>query len=104
MKQSPLQVSGGLLSYEALSYAASRQRLSSISESRSEVVYLLERFPRLFLAQRRETVVRPKHGRRNPPPTIVEEREEGIVLIAYGEPHDLCPAVGCSGTLLFLHR
>jgi hypothetical protein len=49
-------------------------------------------------------VVRPKHRRKNPPPTILEEQGEGIVLLADGEPHDPCPVAGCRGTLRFLHQ
>jgi hypothetical protein len=49
-------------------------------------------------------LTRPAHGRKNLPPTVQEEREEGIVRIAHGEPHDPCPVPGCRGTLLFLHR
>ena len=37
--------------------------------------------------------MRPEHRRKNPPPTILEEQGEGVVLLAYGEPHDPCPVV-----------
>jgi hypothetical protein len=47
---------------------------------------------------------RPEQGRKNPPPTVLEEHGEGVVRIAHGEPHDPCPVAGCHGTLLFLHR
>jgi len=48
--------------------------------------------------------VRPEHRRKNPPPTVLEEQGEGVVLLADGEPHDPCPVAGCHGTLRFLHQ
>ena len=109
----------------------------TISDSRQRAVYIavyiLESPLRLFLEERRETVVLqwmvrwckahlryvlppsssplsgavlrgPEHHRKNPAPTVLEEKGEGVVRIAHGEPHDPCPVEGCSGTLLFLHR
>jgi hypothetical protein len=55
-------------------------------------------------AHRKETLVRPKQGRKNPLPTRLEAQGEGLVLIVDGEPKDRCPVTGCTGTLLFLHR
>ena len=46
----------------------------------------------------------PQHIRKNPQPTVREEKENGVVLIAHGEPHDACPVAGCEGTLRFGHR
>jgi hypothetical protein len=63
----------------------------------------LERAP-VFLAHRRETVVKLEHRRKNPLPTIRAELGEGVVLLADGDPHDPCPVAGCRGTLRFLHR
>ena len=48
--------------------------------------------------------MRLEQGRKNPPPTILAELGEGVVLLTDGEPHDLCPVAGCRGTLRFLHR
>jgi hypothetical protein len=42
--------------------------------------------------------------RKNPPPAVCEEQDNGIVLLAHGEPQDPCPVPGCRGTLRFLHR
>ena len=45
-----------------------------------------------------------QHSRKNPEPTVLEEKGEGVVLIAHGEPHDQCPVAGCDGGLRFAHR
>lgn len=58
----------------------------------------------VFLAHRRETVVKLEQRRKNPPPTIRAELGKGVVLLADGDPHDPCPVAGCRGTLRFLHR
>jgi len=42
--------------------------------------------------------------RKNPPPVVWEAQGNGIFLLAHGEPQDLCPVLGCRGTLRFLHR
>jgi hypothetical protein len=46
----------------------------------------------------------PRPTRKNPPPTILEEQGQGVVLIAYGEPQDACPVDGYAGVLRFAHR
>jgi hypothetical protein len=45
-----------------------------------------------------------KPPRKNPPPMVHEDQGNEIFLLLYGEPHDLCPVLGCRGTLRFLHR
>ena len=60
---------------------------------------LLRSFPLLAAVLRG-----PEHRRTNSAPTVLEDKGEGVVLIAHGEPHDPCPVAGCPGTLLFLHR
>jgi hypothetical protein len=46
----------------------------------------------------------PQQRRNNPPPTVLEARGHGVVLIAHGEPQDACPVDGCAGGLRFAHR
>jgi hypothetical protein len=74
------------------------------AQQRGDAVYLLARDLRMFLVSRKETLVSPKHRRKNALPTIVAEQGEGVVLLANGDPHDPCPVPGCGGTLRFLHR
>jgi hypothetical protein len=45
-----------------------------------------------------------KPPRKIPLPMVCEDQGNGIFLLAYGEPHDPCPVLGCRGTLRFLHR
>jgi hypothetical protein len=57
------------------------------------------------MAQSFTSVLRnPPHMRKNPPPTVLEVQDNGVVRIAHGEPQDACPVDGCAGILLFLHR
>jgi hypothetical protein len=46
----------------------------------------------------------PQQRRKNPPPTVLEQQGQNVVLIAHGEPHDACPVAGCPGELRFVHR
>jgi hypothetical protein len=42
--------------------------------------------------------------RKNPVPSVVFARDDGVYLLQHGEPHDPCPVEGCGGELLFLHQ
>ena len=46
----------------------------------------------------------PQQHRKNPAPTVLEDKGDGVVRIAHGEPHDACPVAGCAGELRFVHR